>query len=286
MSESALGAGVGGGFNFGFGIASAIAAKNAQKRAQKYAVHNFKHRYQWTMEDLRKANLNPILAIGGASGGVGSGASMGPGPTIPGDMGPSSGAGVGRMLELIKKEKRKFDDEHNVSSGVVNLQKKQMEKIDAEMEQIRQNSRSLAVDADFKEWQHGIRTDQRYGRLARAQFLIQGVPSGVAQAVGTQLYTDAYLNHEWDTAKSNAQAIISVLEEYGMGPEGFAALVERAKAASARGQLSADEAWKVAVRYGKSTKMYRDFARTKKDFLARWAKIEDSFKEYVREHGN
>ena len=53
-----------------------LVAKNwrrkEQRRAFERAVKAYRHRYQWTMEDMRKAGLNPILAARGGIGGVGS----------------------------------------------------------------------------------------------------------------------------------------------------------------------------------------------------------------------
>ena len=44
-------------------------SKNAQQRAMRFAKKMYQHRYQYTMQDLRAAGLNPVLAgqLGGGS---------------------------------------------------------------------------------------------------------------------------------------------------------------------------------------------------------------------------
>ena len=44
-------------------------------QANAWNVENYKHRYQWAVEDMRKAGLNPILAATNGIGGSISGAS-------------------------------------------------------------------------------------------------------------------------------------------------------------------------------------------------------------------
>lgn len=69
-----LGAAVGGSFVSGiFGMASARDAnENARENMElqhAYNVDDFKHRYQWTVDDMRAAGLNPILAATNGIGG-------------------------------------------------------------------------------------------------------------------------------------------------------------------------------------------------------------------------
>jgi len=47
----------------------------AAKQQNEWNVENYKHRYQWAMEDMRQAGLNPILAATNGIGGSISGAS-------------------------------------------------------------------------------------------------------------------------------------------------------------------------------------------------------------------
>lgn len=69
-----MGGGGGGGMPWGAIIQGVTemgktsAAMVQQRRAQKHATQAFKHRYRWSMNDMRKAGLNPILAHGGNPG--------------------------------------------------------------------------------------------------------------------------------------------------------------------------------------------------------------------------
>ena len=47
----------------------------ASAQQNEWNVENYKHRYQWSMEDMRNAGLNPILAATNGIGGSIAGAS-------------------------------------------------------------------------------------------------------------------------------------------------------------------------------------------------------------------
>lgn len=66
-------------------------AKGQAKKAWKRSVHAYKHRYQWTMQDLEKAGLNPILAAGGMTG------SSVQAPMASAPVGPSAAAGAAQL---------------------------------------------------------------------------------------------------------------------------------------------------------------------------------------------
>lgn len=93
---------IGGGFGLAGSAISAAASFALQEDAQKFAKGMYKHRYRYTMADMRKAGLNPILAY---SQGVGGGVSapMGSAPDFAGAM--TQGAESGARRGKIKTEK-------------------------------------------------------------------------------------------------------------------------------------------------------------------------------------
>lgn len=72
---SAAGAFAGGVSSFIGGALSNSAARHAATVANQRNIYNYQHRYQWAMEDMQKAGLNPILAATQGIGGSVNGAS-------------------------------------------------------------------------------------------------------------------------------------------------------------------------------------------------------------------
>ena len=72
---SALGAITGGVSSIIGGALSNSAARHAATVANQRNIYNYQHRYQWAMEDMQKAGLNPILAATQGIGGSVNGAS-------------------------------------------------------------------------------------------------------------------------------------------------------------------------------------------------------------------
>lgn len=109
-------------FDTGFSIWSADRA-NRQARSNirmqnEMQKHNFQHRYQWTMEDMKKAGLNPILAYsqgtGGGVGGVGT-------------------AGVAQVQPSSAKGTTKEALEYKLQDQMLSNAKSQQHLIDAEV---------------------------------------------------------------------------------------------------------------------------------------------------------
>ena len=70
-----IGETVGGLFATGLASQANKNAKKAARRAYERSVKAYQSRFQWSMEDMRKAGLNPILAAQGGLGGPGAGVS-------------------------------------------------------------------------------------------------------------------------------------------------------------------------------------------------------------------
>lgn len=72
---SATGAVAGGISSLISGALSNSAARHAATVANQRNIYNYQHRYQWAMEDMQKAGLNPMLAATQGIGGSVNGAS-------------------------------------------------------------------------------------------------------------------------------------------------------------------------------------------------------------------
>lgn len=72
---SAAGAIAGGVSSIIGGALSNSAARHAATVANQRNIYNYQHRYQWAMDDMQKAGLNPMLAATQGIGGSINGAS-------------------------------------------------------------------------------------------------------------------------------------------------------------------------------------------------------------------
>lgn len=81
----------------GSGITAGLAAQQASK-TRRWSRKNYRHRFQWSTEDMKKAGLNPILAAGAGLGGGGTPA--GATASMP-DIGQS--ANTGSQIAINKK---------------------------------------------------------------------------------------------------------------------------------------------------------------------------------------
>lgn len=102
---------------------SSAEAAAAQIAFQREAMQ---HRYQWTMADLKKAGLNPMLAVGGLSQGVPSGAMAH--YENPGTAAVQSAAAA-KAMELSERQQHNQDIQ---AQSVVNVNNAQASKVEAE----------------------------------------------------------------------------------------------------------------------------------------------------------
>jgi len=71
-------AGIGAGASLLGGVMQNSAAKSAAAKQMAFQKQTLKHQYQWGMEDMKKAGLNPILAYKQGGAGSASGSSYTP----------------------------------------------------------------------------------------------------------------------------------------------------------------------------------------------------------------
>lgn len=83
-----IAAGMGGGFGIGGNLIAAAANKSSARQQMAFQERMYRHRYRYTMQDLRKAGINPILAAEVGGGGAPSGA----GYTMPNPFAEAAGA--------------------------------------------------------------------------------------------------------------------------------------------------------------------------------------------------
>lgn len=116
--------------DFAGGAMNSYFSRDLMSKQNKYNTHAYKHRYQWQVEDMRNAGLNPLLSVGSA----GSPASVG-----IANANASASASTAKQLD-------------NVVQATQGLIKAQKEKTKAE-------SRSANADAQAKEIQNMMMFD-------------------------------------------------------------------------------------------------------------------------------
>ena len=70
-----IAAAIGGASSLIGGALNNSAARHAATVANQLNIYNYQHRYQWAMDDMQKAGLNPMLAATQGIGGSINGAS-------------------------------------------------------------------------------------------------------------------------------------------------------------------------------------------------------------------
>ena len=120
---------------FGSAVQNHYNSANAAQ-ANEWNVENYKHRYQWAVDDMRSAGLNPILAATNGIGGSISGASAG-------TIGMSDiGANTNSARSASAAERQAKNAEHLAVS--------QIDKNVAEADSTRQSTHGIVLDNGIK----------------------------------------------------------------------------------------------------------------------------------------
>ena len=105
-------------------------------QANAWNVENYKHRYQWAVEDMRNAGLNPILA---ATNGIG------------GSIAGASAASVGMSdIGSTMNSARSASAAERQAKNVEHLASSQIERNVAEADYFRQNTHGVVLDNGIK----------------------------------------------------------------------------------------------------------------------------------------
>lgn len=152
-------------------------------QANAWNVENYKHRYQWAVEDMRKAGLNPILAATNGIGGSISGAS-------------AASVGMSDIGSTMNSAKAASAAERQAKNAE-NLAVSQIEKNIAEADSTRQSTHGtvlqngiLANDLNLREQTYEKRLGYELERMnlelenlrLQGSYLSSGVLNNIASA--------------------------------------------------------------------------------------------------------
>lgn len=152
-------------------------------QANAWNVENYKHRYQWAVEDMRKAGLNPILAATNGLGGSISGAS-------------AASVGMSDIGSTMNSAKAASAAERQAKNAE-NLSVSQIEKNVAEADSVRQSTHGtvlqngiLANDLNLREQTYEKRLGYELEKMElelenlrlQGSYLSSGVLNNIASA--------------------------------------------------------------------------------------------------------
>lgn len=152
-------------------------------QANAWNVENYKHRYQWAVEDMRKAGLNPILAATNGIGGSISGAS-------------AASVGMSDIGSTMNSAKAASAAERQAKNAE-NLAVSQIEKNVAEADSVRQSTHGtvlqngiLANDLNLREQTYEKRLGYELEKMdlelenlrLQGSYLSSGVLNNIASA--------------------------------------------------------------------------------------------------------
>lgn len=148
---SAAGAIAGGVSSIIGGALSNSAARHAATVANQRNIYNYQHRYQWAMEDMQKAGLNPMLAATQGIGGSINGASALSANYNIGE-GVTAGMSAGAAGNSAKAANKQADTAARVANGTI-------KKLDSEVSLNAASAKNLAADAAGKEIANKLASD-------------------------------------------------------------------------------------------------------------------------------
>ena len=140
------------------GSLSNSAARHAATVANERNVYNYQHRYQWAMDDMQKAGLNPMLAATQGIGGSINGASALSANYNIGE-GVTAGMSAGAAGNSAKAANKQADTAARVADGTV-------KKLESEVSLNAASAKNVAADAAGKEIANKLASDLYADNLA------------------------------------------------------------------------------------------------------------------------
>lgn len=150
---------------------SAKQSRDAQRRSWKYQQIAMQNKFQWAADDLQKAGLNRVLAMGPGAAGAQSGPGMNP-------VG-NPAAGLGATARAVMK----FADEKKIQKNAVE-------------QSYHEAYKSQAIGADYDE---SVRERRERIRMLRTQRLGQQIQNAIAGEglASAKAAGELYRDHPW-----------------------------------------------------------------------------------------
>lgn len=155
---SAAGAIAGGVSSIIGGALSNSAARHAATVANQRNIFNYQHRYQWAMDDMQKAGLNPMLAATQGIGGSINGASALSANYNLGE-GVTSGMSASAASNSAKASNKQADTASRVADGTIR-------KLDSDVALNAASAKNLEAEAAGKELANKLALDTYQDNLA------------------------------------------------------------------------------------------------------------------------
>lgn len=155
---SFLGAAIGGVSSIISGALNNSAARHAATVANQRNIFNYQHRYQWSMDDMQKAGLNPMLAATQGIGGSINGASALSANYNIGE-GVTAGMSAGAAGNSAKAANKQADTAARVANGTI-------KKLESEVSLNAASAKNVAADAAGKEIANKLASDLYADNLA------------------------------------------------------------------------------------------------------------------------